>query len=244
MEALCEDLSDAAPGTSVLNQLTGLVDKSLVMVAIDDSGAWYRLLEPVRQHALEQLVTAEEATEARNRHAAYYLSLAEQSEVGLRGPDQALWLDRLEREHGNLRAALDWAHAQSASRRQGSADVPNSLELRLAAALAPFWEIHGHLREGLHRLRDVLERDRGNLRCAYGRWLEPGGCHLLQPLARILATRRLKNLLKKVSDSRENWTINGRSQLPLQISGLFTDCRKTFRAPSPVWRRRWPSFVT
>jgi non-specific serine/threonine protein kinase len=153
VEALCSDAAIApghtqrAPGAPVLDIVSALVDKSLVVAESEERAARYRLLEPVRQYALEQLVARGEMEDVRARHAGFYLELAEGAAVGLRGPDQERWLERLEQEQGNLRAALDWA------RQEGG-----SLELRLATALAPFWEIHGHLTEGLQRLRGALTR--------------------------------------------------------------------------------------
>ena len=146
-EAVCAD-DDLGP-SAVLDALAGLVDKSLVMVVSDGQTAWYRLLEPVRQYALEQLALHGEAEETQTRHAMFYLDLAERAPDALRGPEQGRWLRRLEREQGNLRAALSWTQQQEDS----------VTELRLTAALAPFWELHGHLVEGLRRLRGALARD-------------------------------------------------------------------------------------
>jgi predicted ATPase len=94
----------------VLDLLSGLVEKSLVIVrGGDPGGARYRLLEPVRQYALDKLEEGGEAEEARRRHAEFFLALAEQTVTEMRGPEQAAWLDRLEAEHDNLRGALSWA---------------------------------------------------------------------------------------------------------------------------------------
>src|SRR5262249_37476657 len=96
------------------------------------------LLETVREYALEHL-HAHDETEATGRaHAIYFARVAEAAETHIRGPAQAEWLDQLEREHDNLRAALQWA-AQ-----YGEA----SLGVRLAGALWQFWMAHGHLTEG------------------------------------------------------------------------------------------------
>ena len=145
-EAICADAEIAQE--VVLDIMSGLADKSLVVTETDEQAAWYRLLEPVRQYALELLDACGEAREVRSRHAAFYLDLAERAAAGLRGPEQELWLNRLEREQGNLRAALDWARQQENS----------DLELRLTVALATFWEMHGHLTEGLRRFREALAR--------------------------------------------------------------------------------------
>jgi len=106
-EAVCAD--DELPPAEVFEVLTRLVDKSLVVVMQGDVSAWYRLLEPVRQYALQHLIARGEAAATEARHAAFYTALAEQSAPALCGLEQALWLVRLEREQGNLRAALQWA---------------------------------------------------------------------------------------------------------------------------------------
>jgi non-specific serine/threonine protein kinase len=91
----------------VLDLLSGLIEKSLVGTkGSDQGGARYRMLEPVRQFARQKLKEGEESEEARHRHATYFLTLAEQAEPRLLGPEDREWLERLEREHDNLRAAL------------------------------------------------------------------------------------------------------------------------------------------
>ncbi len=96
------------------------------------------MLETIRAYGLERLETYGEAAAVQRAHAEYYLALAETAEPELTGPKQAPWIERIEREHDNLRAALRWARAQA----QGETG------LRLAAALGRFWLIRGYLREG------------------------------------------------------------------------------------------------
>ncbi len=111
----------------------------------------YRLLETVREYALEQLAATGEMEAARERHAAYFLTLAEQAAPHLHGPDPGPWLARLETEHDNLRAALAWGDTPVAT---------PGFAARLAAALGWFWYRHGHLSEGRRALAAALDRDR------------------------------------------------------------------------------------
>jgi non-specific serine/threonine protein kinase len=144
VEAICADA--ALPSTDILSVLARLVDTSLVTVTHRAGSAWYRLLEPVRQYALHGLQARGEAAVSRARHGVFYLALAERASSALRGPRQDRWLERLEREQGNLRAALSWAEETG----------DGESRLRLATALAPFWDAHGHLAEGRRWLSTAL----------------------------------------------------------------------------------------
>ena len=96
----------------VLNLLSQLVDKSLVVVEpspVDAGALRYGMLEPVRQYALERLMESGEAEETRRRHAAFFVALAEEARPKLRAAPQVEWLERLEKENSNLRGALSWA---------------------------------------------------------------------------------------------------------------------------------------
>lgn len=94
----------------VLDLLSGLVDKSLVVAeATGGGGVRYRMLEPIRQYAREKLEEGGEAEEVRSQHASFFLALTEEPEPRLRGAEDVEWLERLEAEHDNLRAALAWA---------------------------------------------------------------------------------------------------------------------------------------
>lgn len=131
----------------VLGLLSGLVDKSLVVAETSrDGGVRYGMLEPIRQHAREKLEDGGHARSVRRRHAAFFLALAEVGELELRGPEQGEWLERLETEHDNFRAALSWALDIGAA----------ELALSLAGALGEFWHIRGHLSEGRRWLDAAL----------------------------------------------------------------------------------------
>ena len=92
----------------ILELLTSLSDKSLVMAEQKDERARYRLLETMRQYAQEKLWESGGSEAVRGRHRNYFLALAEEAEPKLMGTEQAAWLQHLEEEHENLRASLDW----------------------------------------------------------------------------------------------------------------------------------------
>jgi predicted ATPase/DNA-binding SARP family transcriptional activator len=106
----------------------------------------YRLLETVRQYARERLFEGGEAGAVRGRHRDWCLSLAERAEPKLLGPEQDEWIERLEREQDNLRAALEWCVESEAA----------EAGLRLAGALWWFWQVRGCLSEGRERLEKLL----------------------------------------------------------------------------------------
>ena len=123
----------------VLELLSHLVDKSLVVAEESwESGARYRLLETVRQYAREKLSGSGEAEEAGGRHAGYYLALAEEAEPELKGAGQVAWLERLEADRDNLRAAMAWLLERGELEQAA----------RLGWALWLFWGIRAHFAEG------------------------------------------------------------------------------------------------
>jgi non-specific serine/threonine protein kinase len=148
-EAVCGDFGSENPANptskienpklDVLPLLMQLVAKSLVKVEAGGEAARYILLETIRAYAWERLREMGEAPELRARHARYYRDLAEAAEPLLTGAGQAAWLDRLEVEHDNLRAALRWSEEAPEGGQEG---------LRLAGALSRFWVLRGYLSEG------------------------------------------------------------------------------------------------
>jgi len=145
------DVAQTTDEYGALALLTALHDKSLLVVDRDTSGGRprYRMLETVRQYALDRLNECGEGEAARCRHVAYYVGLAEEAEPHLRGPDQDAWVGRLRREHDNMIAAITWCCEGPLDPQQG---------LRLAAATNFYWVWNGV--EIGHRLaRAVLDRD-------------------------------------------------------------------------------------
>jgi predicted ATPase/DNA-binding CsgD family transcriptional regulator len=144
-EAVCP-AGDVEP-RDILELLGQLVDKSLVQVETHATGAArYRYFETVRAYARERLEDVDEVCAVRTRHAWYFTGLLRTAEPALLLQQWGPWLDVLEREHDNLRAALDWLTEQGRE-----ADV-----LLLAPALSQFWEVRGYAGEGRERLERLL----------------------------------------------------------------------------------------
>ena len=138
--------------SEVLDLLTRLVDKSLVLVEERREETRYRLLETVRQYARDKLLEAHEPEIFRRRHRDYFLKISEHAETKLQGQEQTVWLKRLEREHDNLRAALEWSLASRET----------DLALRLVGALWFFWHVHGDWSEGRRCLEESLVASHGS----------------------------------------------------------------------------------
>ncbi len=144
-EAVCsrQTLQDL----NVLEGILSLVNKSLLQQEAEADGTpRFAMLETIREYALECLVASGEMDAMRQRHAAFFLALAEEAEPKLTGPEQKQWLDRLETEHDNLRAALRWLE-ESRTVEAG---------WQLGGALWRFWSMRGYLREGRERLAALL----------------------------------------------------------------------------------------
>jgi predicted ATPase/DNA-binding XRE family transcriptional regulator len=142
----------------VLGALGRLVEQSLVTATLDEkgSGLRYGMLEPVKQYASEQLEESGEAEETKRRHFAHYLAFAEEADLiyGLltgtkvTGAEGEAWMDRVEREHDNLRASLGWAKERGDFK----------AGLRLAGSLCWFWWMRGYFREGRLWTEDFLKK--------------------------------------------------------------------------------------
>lgn len=141
-KAVCAD-------SEVLPHLLQLVHKSLVVSMLRESRdqTRYQMLEVVRQYAGEKL-GAQEARTLRQRHLDFYLDLAEMAEPKLHTGEAAYWLDRLELEHDNLRAAIDWVFENGES----------TSGLRLVGALCEFWEGRNHFQEQRQQLSKALAK--------------------------------------------------------------------------------------
>ncbi|MFI5480665.1 BTAD domain-containing putative transcriptional regulator [Streptomyces rubiginosohelvolus] len=148
-EAVCA--GDGVAREDVLDLVGRLVDRSLVVVVNGADGPRYRLLESVAAYATERLRATEGLAAVRGRHLRHYLALAERAEPHLRGAEQPGWLDRLDAEAGNLRAALD----EAVRRAPGSPGAVDEA-VRSATALAWWWLLRGRLTEARRSLHAVL----------------------------------------------------------------------------------------
>jgi len=132
----------------VLDLLAALVDKSLVTVEEQEEGTTrYRLLETVRQYARDRLMESSGGEALRERHRDYFLTFVEEAKVNVVRPQPAEWLNRLDAEYDNLRAALDWC----LDRHEGA-----EIAMRMAGALAIFWGMRGRASEGRRYLSAAL----------------------------------------------------------------------------------------
>ena len=139
-ESVCSDLD-------VLNLLTQLVNKSLVIADDQRENRRYFLLETIRQYARDKLLEAHESEQVRDRHLDFFVSFAEEAETYMNGPQELKWRNLLDEEYDNLRMALEWA-------------MENDVEkaLRLGGASGVFWERHGYEVEGRNLLTEALKR--------------------------------------------------------------------------------------
>ena len=137
----------------VLDSIASLVDNGLVrQVEAADGEPRFKMLETIREFALERLVERGELEDARNRHLTRFVELAETAEPELTRANQAVWLERLSEENANIRAALRWSFES------GQVEVG----LRLAGALVRFWSVRGLMTEGRRWLTEALDASDGS----------------------------------------------------------------------------------
>jgi tetratricopeptide (TPR) repeat protein len=135
----------AHPETDVFAGLATLVEQSLLTQREEEGKPRYLMLETIREYGLEQLSASDDAEAVNDGHARFYLNLAEEAAPKLTGPRQQEWLQRLEREQDNMRAALRWTQER---------DLVSAL--RIASALYRFWETRGYAVEGRRWLDSLL----------------------------------------------------------------------------------------
>ena len=139
--------ADPLASDDVLDLLASLVEKSLVMLDERDEGTRYRMLETIRDYAREKLDLAGGSAAAAAQHCDYFFKMAKRANLGLKGPEQADWIWRLETEHDNVRGAMALAL---------SGGVDPLIAVKLPVALLGFWMLRGYATEGRSAVRAAL----------------------------------------------------------------------------------------
>lgn len=223
----------------VLSLVTHLVDKSLVKTEEEQGVEMrYGLLETVRQYARERLLEADELESVCARHLDFHVGLMAQAWDAIGGEDEAVWLERLEREHDNVRAALSWALE---TERIESA-------LRLAKTLWVFWNVRGYRSEGRIWLKRVLAKAQGLRTELYARVLSGAGRLACAqgdyPEARSLFQQTLE-IFQELSDKRGIASAQVNLGLVASMQGNHAEgWRVIMIARSRFLRRAWPCNAT
>jgi predicted ATPase/DNA-binding XRE family transcriptional regulator len=230
-------MADGLGAGGALELLSGLLDRSLVLADTLAAAAdpRYRMLEPIRQYALERLEAADEERETRGRHAALHLALAEHAALALRGAGQVESLERLDREGDNLRAAMRWY----LDRRAWDAVA------RLGWALWLFWVYRGHLSVGRAWMREALSGGQDATTLTRARLLFVAGVMAYHQRDHAAATADLEQslqLFRPCGDqlgvaqalSRLGVIALGRGQ-HRRAEGLLDEAARAFRAADDAW---------
>ncbi len=229
-EAVCGALGDL--DADILDGLGALVNQSLlgrVPTPVDDGR--FRMLETIREYALERLAQSPEASSISQAHAAYYLLLAEDGATQLGGPEEAVWLQRFDAEHDNFRAALDRLEET------GRADWG----LRLGVALWRYWEVREHLAEGARRLTDLLAlpgaqpRTALRARALFGAGVLTGARG--EYAAAIELLRESAAILRELGDERSFAVSLNALAVTAQKQGDLGGARQLFEESVELWRK-------
>jgi predicted ATPase len=196
-------------GDEILEGVESLVDKNL-------------LLETIREYALEHRGKSGEDAAVQQRHAAYFLTLAETAEPHLRSPDRNRWIEQLEVEQDNFRAAFSWSSMNTGEEQVG---------LRLAGALARFWYLRGYVYEGRMRLEEVLSKttdaDQSTVR---GKALYGGGLLAWAQADYVVADVRAKDCVSIFREHGDTqWLAYGETLLGMvQLGQGHTEAARSF----------------
>ncbi|HEX2915505.1 MAG TPA: tetratricopeptide repeat protein [Chloroflexia bacterium] len=154
-EAICN--ADEDSDLDVLDGLTSLLDKSMLRLATinGENEPRFRMLETIREYALQKLEEKGELAQLQTQYANYFLALAREAEPKLTGPEQKEWFNRLEQEHSNYRAVIEWALKQP--------DEMSALPLEIGGSIWRFWMGRGYFCESLSWLERALLQTEGNL---------------------------------------------------------------------------------
>ncbi|CAM4049488.1 BTAD domain-containing putative transcriptional regulator [Kibdelosporangium persicum] len=228
-ESVCAGAGVAAD--DVLDLLARLVDRSLVGTTETAGGVRYRLLETVAAYSRQRLVEAGEESATRRAHARYYLELAEQADSRLRGHDQRLWLERLDAEAGNLRAALATAVRDNAA----------DLALRLVNALSWYWFLRGKYREAHRAITTALSIESGapaDVRADAQAWQIVIGFLMgsdTMPLEHGQAVLELYDDQAALARARWLFGFAGRSGAPAEAERMIDEALPVFRSAGDQW---------
>jgi predicted ATPase len=227
-EAVCGALQDLE--IDILDGLGTLVNQSLLeRVTTTGEEGRFRMLETIREYALERLTESPEAGSIRQAHAAYFLLLAEDGDSRLSGPDEPQWLQRFDEEHDNFRAALDGLTES------GRADWG----LRLGVALWRYWERREHLAEGLRRLVDLLAlpgaqaRDELRARALFGAGVLADG----RGDYAIALHQESADILRERGDDRSVAVSLNALAVAKQKGGDLAGARLLFQESLELWRK-------
>jgi predicted ATPase/DNA-binding SARP family transcriptional activator len=236
-EAVC---SQGMKRSHILDLLGRLVDKSLVIVEANSevSETRYRLLETIRQYALEKLVEGGEASSIRDQHLDFYLSLAEKSEPHIFGHESAIWITRLDKELDNIRAAMEWSTNSDKA----------VAALRMAGSLAYFcyfWFARGNLlSEWQHRIQLALSRPEGMERTlARAKALNGLGFMYwadMYPTDRRSELEEALDIARELGDQRNIATALRYLGLLASMQGNYVEARSLLEQSLEIWRMMGP----
>ena len=201
IESVCAAAADT--GMPVLDALQELVEQSLLRQVQATGAPRYAMLETIREFAAERLAEMPEAAGIRGAHAAAFLALAREARRPLTGPEV---LGRLDLEHDNIRAAIDWYRQEDPA-----------AALRLAAAMSGFWAVRGHFTEGRERLRELLGVVAGENRARVGA-LNAAGWLAIDQGDRRDAVRRLTESIELAA----GWMTGSARGWPFSASAAAT----------------------
>ncbi len=227
--------------SDILDLLGRLVDKSLVVVeqTSDTEETRYRLLETIRQYALEKLIAIGEAPAIRDQHLEFYLDLAEKSEPNMFGSESAVWFRRLDKELDNIRAAIEW------STNTGKADKA----LRITGSLVYFWFAHGLVGSEWHdRIQQALSCPEGRERTlARAKALNGIGFMYwadVYPVDRRPELEEALSIGRELGDPWNTATALRNLGLLENIKGNFLEARTLLEQSLAIWREMGPAGKT
>ena len=231
-EAVCA--GEVVEAEVVLTLLDELLERSLVQVHSAHGVPRYGMLETMRQYGMQQLERAGETTLLRDRHLAWCVMVAQRAAPALLGAEQIAWLARLDRDHDNLRTAMQWALERNLS----------TLGLRVAVGLWKFWRSRGHLREGQRWFAALLapaaeDEDATSMALRASAlegagWIAQDGQDFARAAALFARSGALRRALGQEGLGRPGRSITAdRRRAP----------QGTMRVPPPSSRRAWPSIA-